>query len=118
MGQHRMDDKRKFRRAVTATALRLFDSQDKLICSAVVKNISKEGIFVLLFDLRKCGLFEPTKEVRFQLLLPSGTVPGIAQVRWISPKESQMGLMFMKLDQESDRKNIESFVSSLLIQDS
>jgi hypothetical protein len=104
-------DKRGFIREFTASGIKLFDLDGKLIYKGRISDISAGGVLVVSYDFEDFEDFYQGEELKFTIQLPTGEVAGIAEVMWTNPEESKMGLRFMEILNKEGVSNLMAFVA-------
>lgn len=103
-------DKREFAREFSASGIRLFDAEGKLICKGKISDISAGGVLVISPGFEEFEVFDPEDEVNFILNIPTGEVSGVAEVVWASPEDERMGLKFVKILGRKGSSNLIDFL--------
>ncbi|HXV27802.1 MAG TPA: PilZ domain-containing protein [bacterium] len=105
-------EKRRDPRIATWTKIQFSQLWDESLGEGDLKNLSKGGVFVTLIRGVDTRDLKPPHELKFRFDLPTGPVNGIAQIAWIKPETSEMGLRFQRIDNSDGLSNLLSFLQN------
>jgi hypothetical protein len=105
-------EKRKFQRVLAFSTIRLFTAKREVVFDGDLLDISKGGICVANVDRQQLESFSAGQEFKFELMIGTAEVTGVALIAWMDAEKLCMGLEFAEIFNDEERTSLEELINS------
>jgi hypothetical protein len=90
----------------------LFTTEDVAIARASIVDLSEGGVLVTHLPPHELATITTGRKLKFQFVVPTGEVQGLAEVVRVEPSKTEMALRLLSIENQAGLPNLLGFLHS------